>query len=94
MSVGIYFCTPPREKFSYCAPVGDVGLLESHWDLIISFAISSIFEWTLYLNIWENTGESEEETFKRIIDSDNRIEATVFDAPNPEEVGNEDGIEV
>ena len=36
----------------------------------------------------------EEESLKRRIDSDNIIEAMVFDGPNPEELGKEYGFEV
>ena len=39
-------------------------------------------------------GEVEEESTNCSIDSDNRIDFMVFDAPNPEEVGMEDGLDV
>ena len=39
-------------------------------------------------------GEAEEESLKCITDSDNRIEAMVFDSPNLEEVVKEDGLKV
>ena len=84
---GIYFRYPPRENFAYCAPVGDVGMWTSHWDLVVSFSSSSISEWTLALNTWDNTGEAEEESPKCIIDSYNKIDSMVFDSTNPEEVG-------
>ena len=84
----------PWGKFAYCAPVGDVGMWVSHRDLVVSFFSYSLSEWTLDLNTWENTGEAEEELLKCSTYSDSRIEAMVFDAPNPEEVGNEDGVEV
>ena len=46
------------------------------------------------LNTWDKMGEAEEESLKCITDSYYRIEAVVFYAPNPEEVGKEDGLEV
>ena len=49
MSAGIYFRDPPRENFMYCALVGDVGLWESHRDLVGAFFSSSLSEWTLAL---------------------------------------------
>ena len=61
MSDGIYFRVPPRENFSYCAPVGDVGLWASHRDLVVTFSSSSLLGWTLALDTWKNTGELEEE---------------------------------
>ena len=53
-----------------------------------------VLTWTLALNNREKMGEAEEESTKRSIDSDNRIDLMVFDAPNPEEVGMEDGLDV
>ena len=94
VSAGIYFQDPPKENFVYCVPVGDVGLLESHQDLVVSFASYYISKWTLDMNTWENTGEVEEESTKHSIDSDNIIYAMLFDDPNPEEVGKEDRLEV
>ena len=49
MSAGIYFRDLPRENFTYCAPVGDVGLWEFHRDLVGAFFSSSFSEWTLAL---------------------------------------------
>ena len=62
----------------------------------MSFARSSLSEWTLDLDIWENMGEAkEDESLGRSIYSNNNpIDATVLDAPNPEEVGKEDVLEV
>ena len=60
----------------------------------MSFAGSSISEWTLALNTCDNKGGAEEESLNHSIDSDNRIEAMVFDAPNSEEAVKEDGLEV
>ena len=60
-----------------------MGLWASHQDLVVSFGSSSLSEWTLDLNTWENTWEAEEDLLKRSIDSDNIIEAMVLDAPNP-----------
>ena len=54
------------------------------------FASSSILEWTLALNTWENTGKSEdeEESLNHRSDPDNKSTyAMVLNAPNPEEVG-------
>ena len=36
-------------------------LWESHQDLVVSFASYSLSEWTLDLNIWDTTGEAEED---------------------------------
>ena len=74
MSAGIYFCAPPWEKFAYCAPVGDVGLWESHRDLVDSFASSSISDRTLDLDAWKNTGkeEGDEESINHRSDPDNK----------------------
>ena len=94
VSAGIYFQDPPKENFVYCVPVGDVGLLESHQDLVVSFASYYISKWTLDMNTWENTGEVEEESLKRGKDSDNIRDAMVFDTSKPEEVGKEDEIEL
>ena len=74
-----------------CQKYGDLlGWL----DLVVSFASSSLSGWTLALNTWDNTGKAEEESPKCSIDSNNRISAMVFDAPNLEEVGKKDGLEV
>ena len=59
-----------------------MGLWASHWDLKVSFASSSLSEWMLDLNTWENMGEAEKESLKHITGSDNRIEAMGCDAPN------------
>ena len=48
----------------------------------MSFASSSLSEWMLDLNTWENMGEAEKESLKHITGSDNRIEAMGCDAPN------------
>ena len=74
MSAGIYFRDLPRENFTYCAPVGDVGLWESHRDLVGSFVSSSLSEWMLDLDTWENTAkaEEEEELLKHRSDPDNK----------------------
>ena len=60
----------------------------------MSFASYSLSEWTLDLNIWDTTGEAEEESLKRGKDSDNIRDAMVFDTSKPEEVGKEDEIEL
>ena len=57
MSASIYFRAPPQENFAYCAPVGDVILWEYHQYLVGYFASSSILDWTLALDAWENTGK-------------------------------------
>ena len=71
-------------------------LWESHRVLLGSFASSSLSEWTLDLETWDNTAEAEEEEFiNHRSDPDNKSTyAMVLDAPNPEEVGKEDGLEV
>ena len=84
VSYKMYFQAPPWENFSYCAPVGDVGLWASHYDLVVSFSSSSLSESILDLNTWDNMGEAKEESPKHIKDSDNRISAMVFDAPKLE----------
>ena len=61
MSAGIYFRDLPQENFTYCAPVGDVGLWESHRDLVGAFASSLLSDWTLDLETWESMGKSEED---------------------------------
>ena len=60
----------------------------------MSFASYFLSEWTLDLNIWDTTGEAEEESLKRGKDSDNIRDAMVFDTSKPEEVGKEDEIEL
>ena len=74
MYAGIYFCDPSRDNFSYCAPLGDVGLWESHRDLVGSFVSSSLSEWMLDMETWENTAkaEEEEELLKHRSDPDNK----------------------
>ena len=71
-------------------------LWESHRVLLGSFASSSLSEWTLDLETWDNTAEAEEEEFiNHRSDPDNKSTyAMVLDAPSPEEVGKEDGLEV
>ena len=61
MSARIYFRDPPCENFTYCAPVCDVGLWESHRDLVGVIDSSLLSEWTLDLETWESIGKSEEE---------------------------------
>ena len=41
-----------RENFTYYAPVGDVDLWESHWDLVVSFDRYSLSEWMLTMKTW------------------------------------------
>ena len=68
VSARIYFRDPPEKNFSYCDPVGDAGLWGSHRELMGSFVSSSISEWTLALNNWENTEEVEETSPKYSVD--------------------------
>ena len=74
-------------KIAYCVLVGDVDLWLSHLEPVVSFASSSLSEWMLALNTWENMGEAKEDSLKHRIYPDNRIEAIEIDAPNPENVG-------
>ena len=96
VSSGIYFKVPPWENFAYCDPVGEVGMWVYHRYLVLSFANSSISEWTLDMNTSENMRKAEEDSPKHIFElykhSTRDIDAMVLDATNPEEVGKEDGL--
>ena len=68
VSTKIYFQALPWENLAYCAPVGDVGMWVSHWELVVSFPSSSLSEKMLALNTWENMREAEEDSPNRIVE--------------------------
>ena len=56
---GILFRAPPWYNLTYSTPVGDVGMWAYHHYLVVSFFSSSISEWKMALNTWENTEDVE-----------------------------------
>ena len=86
---------PLLRPFATALPASAAPSPAAHGSLRPSAAsFCGVLTWTLALNNRENMGEAEEDSPKRSIDSDNRIDSMVFDAPNPEEVGMEDGLDV
>ena len=64
-----------------------MGMWTSCWYLVVSFSGSSLSEWMLDLNTWENTGEADEDSPK-LIDKLNKhsamdVNSMVLDTPNP-----------
>ena len=56
---GIYFKTL-RENIAYCSPVGNVVLFDSHHYVITTFPGSLVSDWTMALNTWNTTRDSED----------------------------------
>ena len=57
--VGIYFLNP-RENIAYFSLVGNVELFDSHSNPIAVFPGNSVSNWTVALNTWNATRESED----------------------------------
>ena len=50
----------PSDNISHCFPVGNVALFDSHRDAIATFPGSSVSDWTMALNNWNTTRQSED----------------------------------
>ena len=66
----------------------------SHHYLVVSFVSSSVSEWKMALNTWDNTEDVyyKYQSPNHIVESDKDIDAMAFYAPNSEEVGKYDGL--
>ena len=51
---GIYFKTS-RENITYCSPVGNVALFESHRGAITAYLGRLVSDWTVDLKTWNTT---------------------------------------
>lgn len=55
----IYFRTP-KDNIVHCFLVANVALFDSHHDTIAAFLGSLVYNWTVALNTWNITRDSED----------------------------------